>query len=228
MEKEQVIYLTLEDIEILEALSRDPGAFIKSYIGRKQDQRFYFLIDEFHYLHEGGLKLKLLYDLFENIKFIITGSSSLELTGSASRYLVGRVFSFYLFPFCLEEFLEKKERNLYNVYRENSDILRQFIIEGKDFEVKEEIFEKDFLRYFEEYVGFGGYPEVIKTDDLETKQVILKNIYDTYIMRDIVGLLRLSDVSTFRTIVTFLANSNGWVDPIQQFSLRWKKLLQTD
>jgi len=209
VEKEQVLYFTLEDIDILEALSRDPKAFIKSYIGGKQDHRFYFLIDEFHYLHEGGNKLKLLYDLFENIKFIITGSSSLELTGTTSRHLVGRVFSFYLFPFCLEEFLETKEPNLYNIYRENEEILRKFIIEGKDFEVKEEIFEKDFLRYFEEYAGFGGYPEVIKTDDLETKQVILKNIYDTYITRDIVDLLRLGDVSTFRTIVTLLANSMG-------------------
>ncbi len=209
VEKEQVLYLTLEDIDILEAFSRDPRAFIKSYIGGKKDRRYYFLIDEFHYLHEGGQKLKLLYDLFENIKFIITGSSSLELTGGTSRYLVGRVFSFYLFPFCLEEFLETKESNLYNIYRENTEILRKFIIEGKDFEVKEEIFEKDFLRYFEEYVGFGGYPEVIKTDDLETKQVVLKNIYDTYITRDIVELLRLGDVSTFRTIVTLLANSMG-------------------
>ena len=209
VEKEQVIYLTLEDIDILEALSRDPKAFIKGYIGGKEDRRFYFLIDEFHYLHEGGQKLKLLYDLFENIKFIITGSSSLELTGSTSRYLVGRVFSFYLFPFCLEEFLETKEPNLYHVYRENNEILREFIIEGKDFKVKEEIFEKDFLRYFEEYVRFGGYPEVIKTDDFEIRQVILKNIYDTYITRDIVELLRLGDVSTFRTIVTLLANSMG-------------------
>ena len=36
-------------------------------------------MDEYHYVRDFGKKLKLLYDTFEQVKFIVTGSSSLEL-----------------------------------------------------------------------------------------------------------------------------------------------------
>jgi len=209
VEAKNVIYTTFEDRDHLDAFSRDPKGYINSYIANEKNERFYFLIDEFHYLKEGGKKLKLLYDLYENIKFIVTGSSSLELTGSTAKYLVGRVFLFDLFQFSFGEFLETKKRNIYNHYRGNSDILKDFIEQGKDFEDRDDIFVKDFIRYFEEYVRFGGYPEVIKTDDMETKEIILKNIYATYISKDIIELLRIEDVSGLRTIVTLLANSIG-------------------
>jgi len=55
------------------------------------------------------LKLKLPYDIFQNVKFIITGSSLLELTGDTSRYLVGRLFSFHLFQFSFGEFLQTQQ-----------------------------------------------------------------------------------------------------------------------
>ena len=209
IEPENVIYITFEDRDNLDAFSRDPKSYINSYIADNKNKRFYFLIDEFHYLENGGQRLKLLYDLYKNIKFIITGSSSLELTGNTAKYLVGRVFLFNLLQFSLGEFLETKETNLYNVYKEKGNIVKDFIEEGKESTFKEEIFEKDFTRYFEEYTRFGGYPEVIKTNSVETKQIILKNIYDTYIAKDIIELLRLGDISNFRMIVALLANTIG-------------------
>ena len=69
-----VIFLTFEDRGILEKFSKSPKDFVSSFIKGQKNERFYFLIDEFHYLEEGGQKLKLLYDIFPNIKFIITGS----------------------------------------------------------------------------------------------------------------------------------------------------------
>lgn len=209
LEAKDVIYITFEDRDFLDAFSRDPKEYVKSYITNKKNKKFYFLIDEFHYLKEGGQKLKLLYDLYENIKFIVTGSSSLELTGGTAKFLVGRVFLFDLFQFSFGEFLETKERNIYNHYKENTNTLNDFIEKGKDFDDKDDIFVKDFTRYFEEYVKFGGYPEVIKTNDIETKRIILKNIYNTYITKDIIELLRIDDISGFRTIVALLANTIG-------------------
>jgi predicted AAA+ superfamily ATPase len=63
-----VIFLTFEDREILEKFSKAPKDFVSSFIRGQKNERFYFLIDEFHYLEEGGQKLKLLYDIFPNIK----------------------------------------------------------------------------------------------------------------------------------------------------------------
>lgn len=207
---ENIVFLTLEDREVLEKFSRNPKEFVRSLVLHKQNERFYFLIDEFQYLQDGGQKLKLLYDLFENIKFIITGSSSLELTGKTAKFLVGRMFSFYLYQLSFEEFISVKSSQLNNVYQENSRLIKEFILEGKDFSCpQEDIFGGDFERYFEEYSLFGGYPEVIKTDDIETKRLILKNIYDTYVSKDIIELLKITDISKFRTILELLANQIG-------------------
>lgn len=207
---ENIVFLTLEDREVLEKFSRNPKEFVRSLVMHKPNEQFYFLIDEFQYLPDGGQKLKLLYDLFENIKFIITGSSSLELTGKTAKFLVGRMFSFYLYQLSFEEFISLKSSQLNNVYQEKSRLIKEFILEGKDFAAQEEdIFGSDFERYFEEYSLFGGYPEVIKTDDIETKRLILKNIYDTYVSKDIIELLKIMDISKFRTILELLANQIG-------------------
>ena len=206
---ENIIFLTLEDREILDKFSRSPKEFIRTLIMNKQNERFYFLIDEFQYLVEGGQKLKLLYDLFENIKFIITGSSSLELAGKTGKFLVGRMFSFYLYQLSFEEFIGLKSKQLDNVYQERAKLVRDFITAGKDFRVEEDIFGDDFKKYFEEYALFGGYPEVAKTEDIETKRIILKNLYNTYITRDIIELLKITDITKFRTILGLLANQTG-------------------
>jgi len=202
---DNIIFLTFEDRDILEKFSEDPKEFVRSYIGQKNKERFYFLLDEFHYVEEGGQKLKLLYDLFENIKFTITGSSSLELTGKTAKYLVGRMFSFYLPQMSFAEYIHIKSQQMNNVYTERSKLLRDFIVSGKDFKLKKDIFESDFKNHYEEYSLYGGYPEVVKTEDLETKKVILKNIYDTYVTKDIIELLKVNKVSKFRNIVKLLA-----------------------
>ena len=206
---QNIIYITFEDRDIMEAFSRDPKFYVKSYFPKELNRKLYFLIDEFQYLQDGGQKLKLLYDIYENVKFIITGSSSLEIAAHTSQYLVGRVFSFYLYQFSFSEYLQLKPQNLQNVYRGYSKEINDFIEEGKVFRDREDIFAKDFSRYFEDFVVFGGYPEVVKSEDIETRIEILKNIYDTYITKDIVELLRIKDLSGFRIVVRLLANQAG-------------------
>lgn len=202
---ENIIFLTFEDREILEKFSSNPKDYVKSFIGQRKNERFYFFLDEFHYLADGGQKLKLLYDLYENIKFIITGSSSLELTGKTAKFLVGRMFSFYLFQLSFAEFIGVKSSQLSNVYLERAEMLKEFKSTGRNFRLEKDIFRSDFEKYFEEYAVFGGYPEVIKTDDFQTKRTILKNIYETYVTRDIIELLRLNNITKFRTLVRLLA-----------------------
>ncbi|MGB9680862.1 MAG: ATP-binding protein, partial [Minisyncoccia bacterium] len=161
-------------------------------------------------MKDGGQKLKLLYDLFSNVKFVITGSSSLELTGKTAKFLVGRIFSFYLWQFNFGEFINIKSHQLSNVYQERSKLIKDFIYDHKDFSLpKKDIFSKDFEKLFEEYAIWGGYPEVLKTDDKETKKIILKNIYDTYITQDIIELLKITDYSKFKKIVSLLAVEVG-------------------
>lgn len=202
----KIISLTFEDKEVLEKFTLSPKDFVGSFVEGKE--RHYFLLDEFHYVKDGGQKLKLLYDTLENMKFIITGSSSLEII-ALSKYLVGRVFSFYLFPFNFHEFLNAEDRRMARIYEEKNEAVRNFIFEGKEFEFGEDIFLDDVLKFFGKYVIFGGYPEVIKGKDVETKRIVLKNIYETYIGREVVELLRIHDIFKFRKLVGLLSSQVG-------------------
>lgn len=210
VKSENIVFITFEDRDILEKFSQDPKEYVKSFLGEKRQGKFYFLIDEFQYLENGGQVLKLLYDIHENIKFIITGSSSLELTGKTAKFLVGRVFSFHLWQLNFAEFIKVKSPQLYSVYREKSKLINDFILEGSNFSVPtKDIFSNDLEKLFSSYATWGSYPEVVKAEEDETKQIILKNIYDTYITRDIIELLKITDYTRFKTVVALLSSRIG-------------------
>lgn len=200
-----IIFLTFEDKEVLENFFLNPKDFVKRFV-LDEDQRYYFLIDEAHYCQDLGQKLKLLYDLHQNIKFVITGSSSLELTSETAKFLVGRLFSFELLPLDFYEFLNVKDRGLAKIFSETNGTIKNFIQREVDFEIpKNDIFIKEMLRYFEEYVLFGGYPEVVKAKSEEEKKIILKNIFNTYLDKDIVSYLQITDTIKFRKLVSVLS-----------------------
>ncbi|PIP28369.1 MAG: hypothetical protein COX29_01545 [Candidatus Moranbacteria bacterium CG23_combo_of_CG06-09_8_20_14_all_35_22] len=209
VDPKKIVSITFEDEKLLEKFARDPKTYVKSFVGL-DDSRWYFFIDEFQYLEKGGRILKLLYDLYPNIKFIITGSSSLELTNKTAKFLVGRVFFFNLWPVTWAEFLKIRSVQLYNVYKEKNEEVRKFIKSGQKLKIAtDDIFQEDFRKLFEEYALWGGYPAVIATSNLETKRIILKNIYNTYITEDITELLKIADHSLFKRLVAVLAAQNG-------------------
>ena len=204
-----IISISFEDKNLVSNFSKDPKSFIESYISPEKQNRHYFLLDEFQYIKDGGQKLKFLYDTIKNVKFIITGSSSLELTDNTTKYLVGRVFLFNLYQFDFEEYLFTRPENILNLYKKNTAIISDFIFEDKKIKNIGNIFSEDFIKIYEEYCIFGGYPEVVIAKKSEEKKIILKNIYNTYIDKDIIGLLRLEDDYSFRNIVMILANQIG-------------------
>jgi len=166
-------------------------------------------MDEYQYVKDAGKTLKLLYDTFENAKFIVTGSSSLELSDAMAKFLVGRVFFFELFQFNFHEFLTAKNPRLANVYKEKNNQIKECVVNGTTLPIEKDIFQKEFTPLLNEYLTFGGYPALIKTADPETKKTILKNIYDTYVSKDIIQFLKISDPTKYRCITRTLAALTG-------------------
>ena len=201
-----VVFMNFEDPDVLEAFEANPKEYVKSFM--LKEGRYYFLMDEYHYVKEPGKKLKLLYDTLENAKFIVTGSSSLELSGAMAKFLVGRVFFFELFPFSFHEFLVARDRRLARIYEERNSRIRKFLT-GGEFLVEKDIFLKEFVPLLNEYLTFGGYPAVIKARDNKTKRFILKNIYDTYISKDVIEFLKVTDAFKYRCVVRALATLIG-------------------
>jgi len=200
------VFLNFEDLDILEAFETNPKEYIKSFLVK--EGRYCILMDEYQYVKDPGKKLKLLYDTFDNVKFIVTGSSSLELSGSMAKFLVGRIFFFNLFQFSFHEFLNAKDTRLAKIWEEKNKKIKDFL-EDNVIELGKDIFLKEFNPFFNQYVIFGGYPAIITAEDLTTKRMILKNIYDTYISKDVVEFLKITDALKYSQIVRSLAIMTG-------------------
>lgn len=197
------IFLTFEDRDDLELFERDIKSFAKKYSNYQ-----YVFIDEFQYSKSGGKNLKFLYDLYPKMKIIISGSSAIDLTVRAIKFLVGRVFVFNLYQLDFEEYLNFKNRDLANLYKELKNNYNPLdgIMKKNDIALS---VNRQFSALLEEFIIWGGYPRVALSDSANEKQLILKNIYNTYFLRDVRDILGLIDDFKLTKLIKALAVQIG-------------------
>jgi len=205
----KIAYITFENKQSLQ-LFNDLEEFMAFY------QNYDILIiDEFHYVKEGGQKLKFLYDTTDK-KFLISGSSSLELTFQTGKYMVGRMVTFKLSPFSFEEFLLATNESLFNVYSLNKPL--------------SQIVKYHLMKNFETYLIYGGYPAVVLTKSKTEKEKILEGIIENYLLRDIKDLLTLITEDELILLTKLLATQIGNLINYNELStlsrLPYKQLLK--
>jgi predicted AAA+ superfamily ATPase len=66
------------------------------------------IIDEAHAIPDIGIKLKLMVDSIEGLKILVSGSSVFDLSNQLGEPLVGRAFTFQLYPLAQLEFSKKE------------------------------------------------------------------------------------------------------------------------
>ena len=184
------MFLDFEDREKLDLFEDDLDSFIKLYIKNYN----YLFIDEFQYARDGGKKLKYIFDT-QKIKIFISGSSSSELSIQSIQHLVGRIFLFRLNPFSFNEFLSFKDEQLfsevYNQKRHPDSLI------------------KKFNRLLNEFLIYGGFPRVVISDSDDEKQVVLRNIFDTYFIREIKSIFNLASDYNLSKLMSALALQIG-------------------
>ena len=153
----------------------------------KKHTTTYIFIDEAQRIDGIGIFIKYLYDQKHNIKFILTGSASLDIKQKIKEPLTGRKKEFLLHPLFIIEILKYKD-----IQTEN--------ITG--------YFEK-LHTVLLEYMLYGGYPEVVTIDDITLKKEKLYEISESYIHRDIKTLFNIDDEQELKTISSFLAENIG-------------------
>ena len=195
------VSVSFDDQNILGLFEKNPDDFIAAYVKGKK----YLFIDEFQYSKHGGKILKYIFDT-QKIKIIISVSSVADLTIHAIKYLVGRVLVVNLYPFDFKEFLSYKDPDYLKLYDEYKD---KFSLSEENFlEISSPAHEK-LLKYYEEYLTFGGYPRVALEENTETKKEILKNIYNTYFLREVRDILGLIDDYKLGVFIKGLALQTG-------------------
>ena len=153
----------------------------------------YVFIDEIQRKLDARLFLKGLYDMDLPYKFIVSGSGSLELKEKIHESLAGRKKIFTVDPVSFYEFV-----NYRTEYKYEKRLTDFFSVES--------LVSKQLL---EEYLAFGGYPRVVLAQTLARKFDEIKDIYESYVEKDITGLLNVEKPQAFTDLLKVIASQIG-------------------
>lgn len=211
--RQNLFYLDLEDpilaSRIDEGLHTGFVQFLKDE-GADFSQTVYVLLDEIQHLKTPGKFLKLIHDHHPQVKLVVTGSSTLDIRKKFNQTLAGRQVVFTLRPLSFDEYLFfTGKNNLFRIYQEELGMAK--IIKGRKLPEEDRfLFLKDeFENFWEDFVVYGGYPEVAQIPNRGQKIEKLSEIYATYVRRDIRDLAEIGDVPAFNRLVELAATQIG-------------------
>ncbi len=139
------------------------------------------VLDEAQQCKDAGSKLKYLADTGN--KIWVTSSSETLLEEEVLSYLVGRVSIVKLYPFSLREFLAAKGQK-----ETTTDILERSVWE---------------------HMAYGGYPKAVITEDTELKKIILKDLYETMLLKDVARTFSIEDLPALEAFTRYLSINTG-------------------
>jgi uncharacterized protein len=166
------IYLDLERIENRQIFKQSTNKEMELYLETKGvdvTKKCTIALDEIQLLPEIVSVMKYWYDTYR-VKFIVTGSSSFYLKNRFSESLAGRKQIFELAPLSFDEFLRFK----------GIEINKKF-----SFHPYFEGYYNEHKSHYNEFMRFGGFPEVTLIGKAASKKAMLHDILNAYIDMDV-------------------------------------------
>lgn len=191
------LYIDLERIDNRELFSEKNYENIIRALeqrGLQFTQPAYIVLDEIQLVQALPGILKYFYDQY-NIKWIVTGSSSFYAKQIFSESLAGRKKLFELYQLDFGEFLTFKQvpwRSLPLFKQQTS---------AADYE--------RLKSYYEEFIAYGGFPEVVLAATTKDKLDLLSDILSAYIHFDIPAMTHMRRTDALYKIVKLLATRIG-------------------
>jgi len=193
------VYFDLERLDNRELFSEKNYETIVSALqsrGLSFQKKLFLAIDEIQLNPNLTSVMKYLYDHYD-IKFIVTGSSSFYLKNLFSESLAGRKKIFELFPLSFGEFLTFKNIPFRSL---GLQTFRQRFQPAEYERLKSS---------YEEYISFGGFPEVVLAGSREEKTDPLADIVSSYINVDVATLSGFKRQRDFYSLIKMLSSRIG-------------------
>ncbi|MCF0039953.1 ATP-binding protein [Dyadobacter sp. CY399] len=148
-------------------------------------------IDEIQLVPNLPSILKYLYDTYD-IKFIVTGSSAYYMKNQFSESLAGRKKIFEIFPLNFGELLS---------FNGVPAVTLSFDQSAKYAESEYERLKM----YYDAYINFGGFPEVVLADSIAEKKDLISDILSSYINFDLALLSDIRDPTNLFKLIKLLS-----------------------
>ena len=180
----------------------------------------YIFLDEIQTLTGWELVLKRWFDLGYKVKFFVSGSSSTNILTGGAESLVGRMRLRIVFPMKFletirfhmanKDFKRRFDRVNWNlrealktaILKDDADIFYSALRENIN-ALAGDIDRINLL--LQDYLLKGGYPEVVKTEDLYLAAENLKTYLNLTIYKDIVRIFKIRDPIAFEELIAVLA-----------------------
>lgn len=170
-------------------------SLIEKDAGISFEEKAYIAIDEIQLSPNIASVLKYLYDHYD-IKFIVTGSSSFYIKNLFTESLAGRKIIFEAYPLDFSEFLKFKGMR----YGQREDFIKS----------KFSFQEHEKLKlFYDEFIEYGGFPEVVLADDFEYKKKKILEIINTYVSLDIASISDFKEDRETYSLIKMLAGRIG-------------------
>ncbi len=184
--KEDIIYLNFENTKLFEIKFKEIKEVIELHkrLFPKSKNTVLFL-DEPQNIENWERAVRGLYD--DGHTIFISGSSSKLLSKEIATSLRGRSLSYLLLPFSFKEFLGLRGLTVPKLISSEEKTKIQTLLD--------------------EYLEFGGFPEVALEQDKDTKLRILESYLDLIVYKDIVERHGIKDSMLIKWLIKSIATS---------------------
>ncbi len=207
----ETIYLSLDHIFFLENRLVDVIESLYTRYGIR-----HFFLDEVHKYKNWQQEIKNIYDFYNDIKIIISGSSSINIQ-QAKYDLSRRCVTYLLNGLSFREFLNIKYGENFKPYT-----LKEIIEHYRDlaFNIAE---NSKILLDFEEYSKYGYYPIYFENQKTVVSKIL--NMYEKVIYEDIVEVANLNteNLIVLKKLIYFIATMPPGEININNLSKNLKK-----
>lgn len=178
--EDHMVYVNFEDYKYRKISNADGlYEYVEALIA--DDKKYYLFFDEIQNVDEFELVINS-FRATHDVSIFITGSNSKLLSGELATHLSGRTVSFRIMPFNFQEFCEFKKSEAHNGTLDE---------------------------YMQEYLKWGGFPLVCKETDENSKMVLLSNIFDSVVLKDIIMRNKVASPGALEKVLDYVvANSS--------------------
>ncbi len=170
--------------------------------------KIYFLFDEIQYIENWPGWLKTYYDRFKNIKFVVSGSSSMLIDRASVEKLSGRQIDFMVHTLSFGEFLEFKNIKNTKIKIKIQKNLSDLSISDIEKNIELLAAKNDLKISLNRYLEVGGFPNVIFRNKTE-RELILKQYFRDIVYRDIVRVFKIRDVESLENLGVYMFKHIG-------------------
>lgn len=156
------------------------------------EKNVYIFLDEIQKLQRWEDKIKIYYDLYPNLKFILSESASVSLRKKSDESLAGRIITIAVEPLNFTEFLEMNGLNVIKI-KENPDL-----------------YKRDIMPLLDRYMKYGTFPELSRNEDDDYARLYIREtVIDRIIYKDIEREFRVNDVDLLKNLIKMISNRPG-------------------